>query len=90
MRVLAIPALLLFAAATIAPLAAADPACTTDLCGDPNEPPSCYEKTIGPATTQDDCSVIVSVPLMSCPISGSWKEYHVGANVVRVYTCDSP
>lgn len=88
MRPLAITALVLLSVLAVAPHASADPACTTDLCGDPNDPPSCMEKTVGPVTTHEDCTREVKVPLMSCPIAGSWKHVHLGPVVVSYYTCD--
>lgn len=57
--------LLLCGALALVPVATADPACTTDLCGpDPNQPPACTEKTYGGAagdsvTVHSDCTVLL-------------------------------
>lgn len=80
MRSLAIAALLLVSLCAV-PLASAEP-----------QPPNpCVEKqVVGPVSTNRNCGLTVSIPLMSCPLGGSWKDTHVGNNVVRVYTCDRP
>ena len=54
-------------------------------------PPRCAEKEIAPGVSLNaNCGLTVEYALMSCPISGSWKEHHVENHVVRYYTCDSP
>ena len=80
MRSLAITALLLLSVVLVTPMASAEP-----------DPPRCAERQIAPMVSLNaNCGVTVEADLMSCPMSGSWKEHHVGNHVVRYYSCDGP
>jgi len=80
MRVVAIAALSLLASLAFVPTTSAEPV-----------PPRCDDSHIvGGLSLNEDCGLTAEYRLMSCPLSGSWKEYHVGNNVVRLYTCDTP
>jgi hypothetical protein len=94
---LLLSALLLGGALAFVPAASADgPACTTDLCPDPNEPPTCKpsERDLGSVrlTVSEDCSVdLVTGEGINCV--GPWinkDEYRAGPVHWTSYSCGSP
>lgn len=95
-QALLLSALLLGGALALVPAASADPACTTDLCPNPNEPPTCTPtaRDYGTVklTVSEDCSVdLVTGEDINC--AGPWinkAEYGAGPVHWTSYTCGSP
>src|ERR1051326_4204995 len=99
MRLVAIPALLLvLAGLAVLPHAAADPACTTDLCGTPAAP-ACPDKTyaLGPGTgdsltSHPDCTFLLETGKDQTCV-GAWSttdEHQVGPVHWTDHRCTFP